>query len=130
MRTKYPLLVMVCVAVAGLMFQFSGVAGEFAGASPSDDLESMDKFNDSVSQHNPNEGLEGDASNAGDGDIIGLILSGAGDGFNILGIVMFLPNECTRLVPWMWWFCQPVGLAGQLVAFIGGVQWAIGRYLR
>lgn len=129
MRTKFPFILMITVAIAGLMFQLSG-ASAVLGPGPTDDLEAMDEFNDSVEEHNPEEGLEGSASSSGDGDIIGLILSGGGQGFSLLGIVMFLPNECTQMVPWLWWFCQPVGLAGQLIAFIGGVQLAIGRVWR
>ena len=127
MRTTYPVVVVLAIAMVAAMISMSGFWG--AVGLVDDQPAASAAVNESAGDYNPNTGFAGEANTQNDGDIVGLILSGGGDAFDLLGLVNLLPNTL------MWlgfpaWFANPLGWAGSILAFLGGVQFVLGRVLQ
>lgn len=126
MRTIAPVVFVIALGLGALMWAGSG-AGAVFDQSPADGLSSGEEINKS-SQDAPGAGgeLSGDASTEGDGDIIGLVLSGIGFITSIVSFLVLLPFELANLgLPF--WFAGPVGAVCQLIGGIGLVQFATNR---
>jgi hypothetical protein len=127
MRTTYPLALVVCIAIVAAVVSLSGFWG--AVGLVDDRPGASQAVNQSAGEYNPNEGLDGEAAAQDDGNIVGLILSGGSDTFDLLSLINLLPNTL------MWlgmprFAALPLGWAGQILAFIGGIQFALGRVLQ
>lgn len=127
MRTIYPLLVVMALGLAVMVVNLSGFAA-VTGVSTDPGLQADSALNDSVGDHNVSKGFNGSADSSDDSDIVGVILAGGSAIFDILGMVVLLPWELENLgLPRA--FAYPVGVAGQLLAVIGGIQLVMGRVL-
>lgn len=125
MKAKFPLIFIICLSVAGMMWGLSGVGDVFV-SDPSEDLNSPDEFNDTVENSSLEDGMEGSSAGSGDGDIIGLILNGGQSIIGILRLVLLLPLELQNM-GFPRWFAWPIGLMAELITIIGLFQLMMGR---
>jgi hypothetical protein len=126
MRTQYPLLVVIALALSSMMIGISGFGGVAGFAEPG--LESDEAVNGSVERIGPDEEFSGDAS-AADDDIVGLILSGGRALTDLVGLVLLLPAELQKLgIPAA--FAVPAGVGAQLLGGVGIIQFIVGRFYR
>jgi len=123
MRTIYPLIVVVALAMAVMAVSLSGFGG-VTGVS-TDGLQSDGALNESVSNQGVEEGISGGVSN-GESGLVGLTLSAGAAVQQIGSMVVLLPVELRNLgFPRA--FAYPVGVAAQLLAGIGLFQFTVGR---
>lgn len=131
MRTLYPALVVLALGAATVMWGLGGFGALYGADDPAEGLDSGGELekqaNDSAADDDNSFG--GSASNSGDGDIVGLIISGLGYVADFFGMVVLLPWELAEL-GFPWWFAAPVGSISQLLVGLGIVQWATGRPIR
>jgi hypothetical protein len=130
MRTIYPVMVVLCLGTAALMLSMSGFGGLY-GPDPTDGLDSDDELQSQASNSSVDEDGEfgGPSVSSGDGDIVGLIISGLSRIASLAAMVVLLPLEL-RDLGFPWWFAMPVGLVVQTIVGIGLVQFASGRVWR
>lgn len=127
MRTLPVVYLVIAIGVAALMWNLSGVDDALSGPSPADDLESGDELE---AQRPGQPDVNGSAdSSDGEGDIVGLVISGAQDIGGIGGLVMLLPDELMAL-GFPSWFAVPIGLLAEFIATIGLVQFVTNRVWR
>jgi len=128
MRTLYPVMFVLALGTAGLMFQMSGI-GAVMGPSPSEGLgapgELQDQANQSAVGGNASE-FQGSASTSNDGDLVGLILNGGQAIMSLAGMVVMLPFEL-RDMGFPAWFAFSIGPITQLVVSIGVIQFTTNR---
>ncbi|MWG35900.1 hypothetical protein [Halomarina oriensis] len=127
MRTTYPVALIICVGIVAAIVSASGFWGAVGLVDDQPGVSSA--VNDSADKYNPNQGLEGEAAAQDDGNIVGLILSGGSNTFSIFSIINLFPNTL------MWlgmpsWAAFPLGWPAQILAFIGGTQFVLGRVLQ
>jgi hypothetical protein len=99
------------------------------GVAPASGLDSPEELRNQSDQSGVKEGVEGDASNAGDGDIIGLIIDSGQAVARIAGMVVLLPLELQDL-GFPSWFAVPLGLSVQTIVGVGVFQFISGRQWR
>lgn len=127
MNTNYAWVLILSIGVAALMWNLAGVDTVLDGPSPAGDLQSGSELEDEAPDQ---PRLNGSAdSSAGEGDIVGLVISGAKAVSDFIGMVVLLPIELQR-IGFPQWFAYPIGLAAQIFAAIGLVQFATNRELR
>lgn len=126
MRTKAPILFVMAVLVVGMAWQMAGVASMLAGSGPGSGIPAS-QLNDTAGEYNVNDGgLDGSASGGSGSDIIGLVIGGVQDLADIIGLAVMLPFILVELgIPYYW--AYPLGLIGQLIAFIGLAELATNR---
>lgn len=136
MRTTYPMLFIMALGVAGLMFSMSGYSDQIgtdptAGLGAPAELEQQAKNSSLGDQDDDNQqdGFEGSAGSADDGEIVGFIISGGQAVADIMGMLVMLPWELNDM-GFPWWFAWPIGLVTQIVGSIGIIQFATNRRLR
>lgn len=125
MKAKFPLIFVVCLSVAGMMWGLSGI-GDVLVSDTASDLDSPDALNDTVDNHSLEGGIEGSSPSSGEGDIVGLIINGSQSMVGILTLVLLLPLEL-RDMGFPHWFAYPIGLAAELLTVIGLFQLVMGR---
>lgn len=124
MRTLYPVLVVIALGMAGIMWSMSGFGLLFGGDDPVSDLESEDRLNKSAENLQDDESLE--VSDRGGDSFVGSIISAGDQVIGFAKSAVLLPAELQRigLPPWM---AIPLGLGAQSIAFIGFLQFITGR---
>lgn len=129
MRTIAALGIVLSLALGMMVVNMSGYAAIVGSGDQKPDLASPDAVEEVGNNSSVQEGVEGSADNADDGDIVGLILGGSNQLGDILGLVTMLPTELVALgMPW--YMAYPIGLLAQIVIFIGLLQAVLGRILR
>jgi hypothetical protein len=137
MRTIYPMVLVMALGTAGMMWSMMG-AGQIlsdSGDSGIDNLESTDKLEEQGQELKDEEDEEED--NGGffsaiiqgvEDSIFGLVLSAAQRIVSFAKLALLLPLELQRLgLPRG--MAYPLGLAAQAVSLIGFLQFAAGRTL-
>jgi len=123
MRTTYPVMIVIALAVASMMWSMSGFGAIYDnGAS---DLQSQDDLNESANESSV-RGFGADAGPNQGGNIIGLIFAGLDRIISLAGLVVLLPFEL-RNMGFPWWFSFPVGVLAQTLGGIGIVEFATQR---
>lgn len=127
MRTIYTVLAVIALGVAA-SFVTAGW-DQAVGVDVDTGLDSPDELEEQASKHNPQDGVSGSASNADDGDIVGLIIGGGKQIATIAGMAIMLPWELRDLgLPG--WAAAPLGFAVQIVVVVGVIQFAVNREWR
>lgn len=124
MRTLYPVLIVIAIGMASIMWSMSGFGLLFGGDDPVDGLESGQQVNESAEKLSDDESLE--VSDQGRDSFVGSVISGGEQVIGFVKSAVLLPAELQRigLPPWM---AIPLGLGAQSIAFIGFLQFLTGR---
>lgn len=133
MRTLYPVLMILALGTAAIMWSMSGVGLVIQGDDPAGGIESDKELNESAQEleDEKEDQQSGDGgffstSNQGDDSFIGAVIAGANQLADLATSAILLPIELQRLgLPT--WLAMPLGLGGQAIAFIGFVQFVTGR---
>jgi len=132
MRTLYPVVVILAIGVAGVMWSMSGIGLIYGQDDPVDTGESSDKLNETA--QSPEQESEGDGGlfgigNVGEESFVGIAVSAADSIISFVTAAVLLPLELQRLgLPR--WFALPLGLGAQSIAFVGFLQFIAGRDYR
>jgi len=130
MDTKLPVILVLSLAVGAAMWGGSGIGDELT-TNPASDLQSQDDFEEEANDSSISDGGEfaGPVASNDEGNIVGLIISGARSIAGIFGLALLLPRELITLgIPA--WAAIPLGLLAQIIVGIGIVQFATGRVFR
>lgn len=127
MRTNFVWFLVIALGISALMWNLAGVDSALSGPSATDDLKSGDELESQA----PGEAeVNGSAdSNSGESDIVGLVLAGGAGIANFVNMALLLPLELQRL-GFPQWFAYPIGLAVQVIALVGLIQFVTNRVLR
>lgn len=127
MRTNYVWFLVLALGVSALMWNLAGVDSALSGPSVTDDLQSGSE----LKNQSPDEArVNGSAdSSSGESDIVGLILAGGAGIANFVNMAFLLPIELQRL-GFPHWFAWPIGLAVQVIALVGLIQFLSNRVMR
>lgn len=130
MQTTYPLLFVVSLGVAVLMVTGAGYPAAVGQPGAADDLRSGDELGRQANNSSVGgPAFEGAADSADEGDVLAFVINGGKSIARTFGFILLLPLELRRM-GFPWWFAAPLGLAAQIVAGIGIVQFASNRRLR
>lgn len=125
MKTVYPLVLILAMAMAGVMLSMSGFNEEVGtnkhSSSLTDEFESV-AGNVSVNQEDP--GIVGSVAT-----MLTLVVTAVSQLFNIIVFLLLLPLEL-RGLGFPGFFAYPIGLSVQILGSIGILQFAAGRMLR
>jgi len=125
MRTIAPVMVVFSLGVALLMVNMAGFGAVWGTETPQSQV-AQDELNDASSGANPNnESIQGPVS-SGESSLTGVIVDGFTSIIDFASAVVALPTTLMGL-GFPAWFAQPVGRLAQLIAGIGGIQFATGR---
>ncbi len=125
MRTIAFVLVVFSIGVAVTMVTASGFAGVW-GAEPPQSQVAQEELQNASNSSNPNaDPIQGPVS-SGESSLTGIIVDGFSSIFDFAGAVVALPATLMDL-GFPGWFAKPVGRIAQLIAGIGGIQFATGR---
>lgn len=132
MRTTLPLMIVLVLGVATLMWAGSGVGALYGPSDPVEPGRSAENIEDRADQlPEQEEGEDGGGlvSNVrpGDDNFLGLIVSGVGAATSFVTSVVLLPVELQRLFGLPGWFARPLGLLAQALAAFGFFQFVISR---
>jgi hypothetical protein len=131
MKTKAPMLFVMAVLVVGMAWQSAGVNAALGVSNSKSPASGIDTgaLNDTADNQNVEEGLEGAASGSDDGGLIGIAISSGQAVVNIIAVVAMLPIVLDNMGMMGAW-AVPLGLLGQLIAFVGIAQFVSNRDLR
>lgn len=122
-NTTYPVMIVMALGVAGMMWGMSGFGAMYD--SGADDLESADALNQSAEDSSVT-GFGADAGPNQGGNIIGLIFAGLDRLVDIAGLVLLLPMELHN-IGFPLWFAVPIGVLCQTIVGIGIFEFASQR---
>ena len=119
---------MVCLGVGVMAWNLAGMSA-VVGPSATDDLQTGGELERQANDSAANQGFNSSTGDTGDGDLVGVILTGIGSLASVLRFAVLLPWELERLgLPWFG--AYPIGLAAQLILSIAFVQAASNRVFR
>lgn len=125
MRTIAFVLVVFSIGVAVAMVTGAGFADAWGGQPPQSQA-AQEELENASSGANPNaEPIQGPVS-SGESSLTGIIVDGFTSIFDFASAVVALPATLMDL-GFPGWFANPVGRIAQLIAGIGGIQFATGR---
>jgi len=127
MRTLAPIMIVLCIGVAGAMIGGSGFADAWGTPEP-DTAGAERQLEESGEDVNP-AGEGGSASgpvSSGDSSIVGLIIDGSRALVGVLVGVALLPVTLMNLGAPAW-FALPVGSLAYVVTGIGAIEFATNR---
>jgi hypothetical protein len=129
MRTIAAVFAVLCLLTAALSMQLAGVFS-IVGHAPGENFQTQDLEGQAEdSAVNSSDGFSGGASASGDGDIIGLIISGGQTFSEIATFIVLFPLQLQQMgAPY--WAAYPIGLLLQIVVSVGLIQAIIGRSWR
>lgn len=126
MRSLFALMMILSLATAGLVFELSNFDDAVSGPNPGESLDSTDELQQQANESQVQQGFNGSAKGADEGDIVGVILRGVDAIFKYAGMIVLLPLELNSM-GFPWYLAYPGGLFLQVVASIGLVQFATNR---
>lgn len=128
MRTITPVLFVLALGTAALIWGMAGAGSIYGQSDPVSGMESGDAINESKNDSAVGGGnFSGEASaSEGEGDIVGLIVSGISNVVGFAAMVGLLPWELQRL-GFPSYFAFPIGFLAQGLVGIGIVQFATNR---
>jgi hypothetical protein len=128
MRSNILIGVVMSLALAGALMTGSGFAGLVGKGDPTGDIN--EKVNKKAENSTLKDGdLSGEDAPSDDDSIISLVIDGAQEIANIIGMVTLLPLTLINM-GFPSWFAIPVGAPITIIASIGLVQFVTGRVLR
>lgn len=126
MRTLYPLLVVLALGAATIVWTLSGVGAIYGVSDPiGDGSPASDALENQAENSSANQGVESSARSSGD-SVVGLIFSGLGTIVSVASMVVLLPWELQRL-GFPHYFAYPIGLLAQTLVGVGIIQFATNR---
>ena len=130
MQSKSVLGVVLCFGLAFAMLSGSQVGAMVFGENPGDEstIETLGDISEETGaeQDSEGDGLEGDVAGDDEPTVVGLTISAARFGWNLVLAVGLLPFTLMRL-GFPEWFSFPVGSLALIIAFVGFAQFVIGR---
>ena len=125
MQTKAFWVAVVAIAIGGMIWTLGGFSDVLVGSDPGADLTSPDKINE-TSGDGPITGTFSGDARADDGNLVGLIISGASTLTDMAVLVITLPYDLMSLglPPYA---ARPLGTLATLMVSIGLIQMIIGR---
>lgn len=130
MRTTYPVLVVLAIGIASIMFGLSGVGAMFDGADAGADGvggQVEDRANDSEIQDAQGDGVDTDLDSSS--DLVGIIIDSATSVLDLVVLVATLP-VALRDVGFPTFMAYPLGICAQIIASVGFIQFLSGRTLK
>jgi hypothetical protein len=125
MRTTYPLIILLAVAVMVAVIQGSGFMSAVGAGSGVSDYKIDDKVEDQASGNGYDEGIGGQGRDTGNTPV-DFILGFATFLWDIGSLVVMAPYTLTRLLlPWSW--SEPLSWIIELLSLIGVYQAITGR---
>lgn len=126
MRTTFPVVLVLAMAVAAAFFGGSGFNALVQGDQNTGALEDevVSAANDSAVKEN--EGLSAGRAGGGSDDIVGLIVSGGQSIFGFAGMIALLPLSLQNL-GFPPWFALPIGSVFYILVTVGVIQFVTGR---
>ena len=130
MRGITPVLIVLCIGVAGAMLGGSGFADAWGSPTP-ETTGAQEELNGSASDlqpaNRPNDDsvISGPVSSA-DSSIVGLIASGLGTLVNTAGAVVLLPMTLVNL-GFPAWFAYPLGSIAYVVVGVSIIEFDTNR---
>jgi len=132
MRTLYPILVVVALGTATLIWGISGFGDIYGQDDPIEGSNAGDQLrqqaDDSAASDNGSFNASARSGTEND-NIVGVILSGISFIVSFATMVALLPLELMNL-GFPAYFAAPVGLLAQAIVGVGIVQFATNRYYR
>lgn len=128
MDTKFPVVLVLSIGLAVLIFQLSGAALLLDNAGSIDSSTS-----DVLQDQNNRSNIENESAYGGnigpdsDSNIVGVVLGSIPRMLGLLAIPGVIGSEIQVLTPAPWWIAQPVGMFFNIIVYIGGFQIATGR---
>lgn len=127
MRTIAPILVVLCIGVAGSMIGMSGFADAWGAPQPETGgaQSELEETSEGVNPGGPTGSASGPVS-SGESSIVGLVVDGSRSIVGIGAAVVLLPVTLMNLgaPPW---FALPVGSLAYVVSGIGVIEFATNR---
>jgi hypothetical protein len=125
MRTTYPVVLALALGIASIMFGLSGVSAVF------DDTDQRPTgIADEVEGQADNSSVDDDggfdADSRSEGGLIGFVIASAGTILSTAKLALTLPIALQQM-GFPQWFAYPLGLATQIIAGIGFLQFVTGR---
>lgn len=128
MDTKFPVVLVLSIGLAVLIFQLSGAAfflentteREYASGNILENQNNASNVNNE-SAYGGNIGPDSDSN------IVGVVLGSIPRMLGLLAIPGVIGSEIQVLTPAPWWIAQPVGMFFNVIVYIGGFQIATGR---
>ena len=127
MRTTAPVIMILCIGVAGAMVSMSGFADVWGTPEPQT-AGAESALEDSADSVNPT-GEEGSASgpvSSGESNIVGLIVDGGRSLAGIAAAVVLFPVTMINL-GFPAWFSLPIGWFVYTLGGIGIIEWGTNR---
>lgn len=127
MNTNMVWFIVAVLGMSALMWNMAGMDDVLSGPDPAGDLQSGDELEEKA-PGTPE--LNGSAdSSAGEGDIVGVIISGGQGITDFIGMLVLLPVELQRL-GFPQWFAYPLGRVIQIIGVIGLYQFVTNRVMK
>lgn len=130
MRTIYPVILVLCIGAASIMWAGSGIGDVYGESDPVQHLESDTALNETAEElpEGAEDNQQGFVSRIlpDDDSFLGLITTGAQSMVKFATSVLLIQRELMRLgLPD--WFAIPVGTAAQAIGAVGFIQFITGR---
>lgn len=131
MRTIYPVLLVLALGTASLIWGLSGIAAVYTENDPIEGSEAGDAVEGQAGQSAAGEEGDFEASARGDDsdNLVGVVFSGIDAIVSFASMVALLPFELQNL-GFPRYFAYPIGVLAQGLVGIGIVQFASGRVYR
>jgi len=123
MRTQYPFVAAVCIAIAFLVVSMSGVGAVF-GTAGQPSISSAETLEENVQGESVS--AEGGVSGSSDGELTEFIVNGLSFLGDMITFALFLPLQLQQLgLPYFW--AYPLGIGAQLLTLLGFTMLAMNR---
>lgn len=123
MRTLYPTIVVLSLAVGVMIIQMSGLPAILMGGHSVDLVQADDELEQSVGNNtganNDSISAQGAPGGDSDGGFFQFVVSGIGVILDFASLALLLPETINALPLIPWWFAYPAGLAAQAITVIG-----------
>jgi len=126
MRTKYPLMALFAIGLAGAFFTGSGFSSVVQGEAGTQKVSDVVNNSADGSVVDDDKPLSGSRETTGDGSIVGLVIGGGRIIGSIIGKIVLLPFTLMNL-EFPVWFAVPVGAFSELIVSVGLIQFVTGR---
>jgi len=129
MRTTAPILIVLCIGVAGAMIAGSGFADAWGTPEPqtAGAQEQLEEQSDAVNPAGETGSASGPVS-SGESSIVGLVVDGSKSIVGFAASVILFPMTLMNLGAPSW-FALPLGSIAYLIAGIGVIEFATNREL-
>jgi len=117
MRTLYPVIVVISIAVGVMIIQMSGLPAVLMGGDQVSLIEADDELQKDVNESQIN--AKGSPESSSDGNFFQFVVGGVGRFIEFGKLVLILPATLDALPLIPWWFAYPVGVISEGIVVIG-----------